>query len=226
MTTTCINPTAISDGDLIRYVDGEAEAAVVDHVRRCPACAREAQSLGRLQAALLARISPTADLEKLRQVYKPDGVRILFVGESPPAGQTFFYKGNSNLCRYTQEAFSAAFGTEYEDAGSFLIHFWRAGCYLDDLCLAPVNHLTKAERRAERKRGVGPLAERMAAMSPRVVVVVMKGIALHVQQAVKRAGLTGVPLRALPFPAMGHQAKYVAGLAQVLRDLRMVGVLG
>jgi hypothetical protein len=39
MTTTCIDPTAISEGDLIRYVDGEAEPAIGDHVRWCPACA-------------------------------------------------------------------------------------------------------------------------------------------------------------------------------------------
>ena len=56
MTTVCIDPSAISDGDLMRYVDGLAEAAVVDHVRRCPACAHEAESLGRLQAALLAKL--------------------------------------------------------------------------------------------------------------------------------------------------------------------------
>ena len=225
MTKTCIDPSAITEGDLIRFVDGEAEDAIVDHVEQCPSCAEEAEALGWLQAALKAKLSPTADPEELRQVYKPDEVRLLLVGESPPAGHTFFYRGDSNLCRHTQEAFSAAFGTEYEDAGSFLVHFWRMGCYLDDLCLVPVNNLSKAERRAERRRGIEPLAERMAEMSPRMVVVVMKGIARHVQQAVKQAGLTGVPLRALPFPAMGHQAKYVEGLARALRDLRTVGVL-
>ena len=109
-----------------------------------------------------AKISPLADLEELRQVYKPERVRVLFLGESPPAGKSFFYLGNSNLCRYTQEAFSAAFGTEYEDAGDFLVHFWRMGCYLDDLCMVPVNNLSNRERRAERRRGVGSLAERMA----------------------------------------------------------------
>jgi hypothetical protein len=32
MTKTCIDPSAITEGDLIRFVDGEAEDAIVDHV--------------------------------------------------------------------------------------------------------------------------------------------------------------------------------------------------
>jgi hypothetical protein len=222
MSRTCIDPSAICEGDLIRYVDGEAEDTIVDHIHRCPACVSEAEALGRLQAALLTKIRT---VEELRQVHRPDKVRVLFIGESPPAGGTFFYRGDSDLCRHTQEAFSAAFGTGFAGAGDFLIHFWRAGCYLDDLCLVPVNHLSKAERRRERKRGVAPLAERIGAMSPGAVVVVMKGIAPQVEQAVKRAGLTRVPLYSLPFPAMGHQGSYMAGLAEALRELQGMGVV-
>lgn len=47
------------------YVDGTADKAVVEHVRRCPACARRAQELAALQAALTARLyrasCPTPD---------------------------------------------------------------------------------------------------------------------------------------------------------------------
>jgi hypothetical protein len=38
-----------------------------------------------------------SSLESLRQSYRPQQVRVLFVGESPPAGGTFFYRANSNL---------------------------------------------------------------------------------------------------------------------------------
>ena len=61
MNETCIDPSAISEGDLMRYIDGEAEETIVDHVRRCPACAREAESLGQLQAALLAKLRPRTE---------------------------------------------------------------------------------------------------------------------------------------------------------------------
>jgi hypothetical protein len=65
VTETCIDPTEINEGDLMAYVDGTADQAVVQHVRRCPACARQAQELARLQATLTARLyrasCPTPD---------------------------------------------------------------------------------------------------------------------------------------------------------------------
>jgi hypothetical protein len=65
VTKTCINPTEINEGDLMAYVDGTADQAVIEHVRRCPACARQAQELAALQATLTARLyrasCPTPD---------------------------------------------------------------------------------------------------------------------------------------------------------------------
>jgi hypothetical protein len=65
VTETCIDPTEINEGDLMAYVDGTADQAVIEHVRRCPACARQAQELARLQATLTARLyrasCPTPD---------------------------------------------------------------------------------------------------------------------------------------------------------------------
>jgi hypothetical protein len=39
--------------------------------------------------------------EVLRGRYRPDVIRVLLVGESPPAGGTFFYAANYNLYRAT-----------------------------------------------------------------------------------------------------------------------------
>jgi hypothetical protein len=65
VTETCINPTEINEGDLMAYVDGTADQAVIEHVHRCPACARQAQELATLQATLTARLyrasCPTPD---------------------------------------------------------------------------------------------------------------------------------------------------------------------
>ena len=52
----CINPGEIQDGDLMAYADGLADEAVAQHVRRCPACARQADELAALQATLTAEL--------------------------------------------------------------------------------------------------------------------------------------------------------------------------
>ena len=65
MTETCIDPTGIKEGDLMAYVDSTADQAVIEHVHRCPACARQAQELAALQATLIAKLyrasCPTSD---------------------------------------------------------------------------------------------------------------------------------------------------------------------
>lgn len=161
--------------------------------------------------------------ERLRRRYRPDEVRVLFVGESPPA-ETFFYRANSKLYDATCEALEAAIpALRRED--DFLAAFQRLGCYLDDLCLVPVNHLDMRdpERLAARERGVAPLARRIKPLDPTVVCVVMKAIVPVVSDAVSRAGLD-VEREALPFPAR-HRPQYVSGLTQLMKAWCRSGVL-
>lgn len=45
MDENCVEPTEIQEGDLMACADGVAEEAVVQHIRRCPACARQVKAL-------------------------------------------------------------------------------------------------------------------------------------------------------------------------------------
>lgn len=159
-------------------------------------------------------------IEEIRLSYKPERVKILFVGESAPAAGTFFYKADS-LCGYTQRAFSQVF----EDAGTkygydFLDYFNAKGCYLDDLCLVPVNAMNKAERKSCWLKGVPLLAKRLAEYKPDVVITILLGIKDYVEEACNRAKLDNVKRFAIPFAGNGNQGRYVAELAEILRELR------
>ncbi len=44
----------------------------------------------------------------LRRRFRPSQIAVLLVGESPPAGDTFFYDGDSNLFCHTWKAFMMA----------------------------------------------------------------------------------------------------------------------
>jgi hypothetical protein len=161
------------------------------------------------------------DLESLRHAYKPARVRWLFIGESPPANGTFFYKADSNLSRYTQQAFSIALERKFADGKEFLDSFKAQGCYLIDLCDHPINHLPESEREEQRRRGATSLPERIAEHLPQASIVVMKAIAKYVQPAIGQAGLADLPCYVLPFPAMGNQKRYVERLVAVLRELNI-----
>jgi len=47
-TARCIDPAALSEDDIDRFVHGEAGEHVADHVERCPVCGDEARDYGAL----------------------------------------------------------------------------------------------------------------------------------------------------------------------------------
>lgn len=168
--------------------------------------------------------------EWLRGCYRPSDVRVLFVGESPPAGGTFFYAADSKLHRATKIAFETGVPDLLIDA-DFLADFKTLGCFLDDLCLGPVNHLKgtpdlKRQRKAAAIRGVDPLARRIRQAEPLAVVVVMKGIAANVCSAMDKAGAGALRMRAFSFPARPqHTEAYITEMSAYLVELRDHGIL-
>src|SRR6266702_7852017 len=165
-------------------------------------------------------VAPRSDTEALRRTFLPERVNVLFVGESPPAGGTFFYRANSLLYEATKEAFHAAV-PDLVRGGGFLDRFRALGCYLDDLCLVPVNHLKLDNRLARTKRfrlreeGEAPLAERMRQYAPKAIVVTAIGIAENVGRAAAGAGFGDLPRPALPFPGRKpHRDRFVLDLTE------------
>jgi hypothetical protein len=156
-------------------------------------------------------------VESKRIEYRPFKVRVLFVGESPPVNGTFFYRGDSNLARYTHEAFTAEFPVGGE-MSRFLTAFRDSGCYLVDLCHEPVNGMPRTRRRIARQAGIPFLGATMREAAPEIIIVVMKAIEGYVARAAAEAALNHVPRHVIPFPAQGHQRQYVDRLTMILRD--------
>ena len=153
--------------------------------------------------------------ERRRRSYRPDDIRVLFIGESPPAGGTFFYDGNSKLYRATKEAFETAIPTLRRE-GEFLTAFQRLGCYLEELAPRPVNGLPEADREQACWEGARPLARRIKPYGPLAVTLVIKRIDRPAREALNRAGLADVPIEKLPFPNRpAHTATYKTDLANL-----------
>ncbi|MBV8632566.1 MAG: hypothetical protein JOZ83_16690 [Silvibacterium sp.] len=165
------------------------------------------------------------NLEELRQQYHPDPIRVLFVGESRPAGGTFFYKGDSGLARYTKQAFQHAYDLPELAMADYLSGFKAAGCYLDDLCLEPVNRMSASGRRAAWKRAVEPMANRLREYSPGLIVPMLRSIESRVRQAAEKAGLLDRMRPALPYPGMGFHSRYITQLSRLLVELREASIL-
>jgi hypothetical protein len=163
--------------------------------------------------------------ERQRRRFRPDDVRVLLVGESPPAGGTFFYDANSKLYRSTKAAFELAIPALRRER-DFLGAFKRLGCYVDDLALRPVNQLPKDEREAACLDGVRPLARRIRASGPLAIAIVIIRIERPVRDAMRRAGMDPTLLKKLPFPGQPqHTERYESELAGVVRTWRRHRIL-
>ncbi len=166
------------------------------------------------------RTGPPPDAESgidaLRDQFRPDRVRWLFIGESSPAGGTHFYRANSNLFRATQEAFAAAVGSVVPSGPAFLHFFRERGCWLIDLADRPVNRLLDEARRDTVGAGRDRLARLVVETRPEQIVVVKASIAADVRDAARSAGFAGLFLE-LPFPVRQWRSEYVRRLADAVR---------
>jgi predicted HTH domain antitoxin len=160
----------------------------------------------------------SSSIADLRQHFKPDKVKTLFVGESSPAGGTHFYLANSNLFRATREAFAAAYADEAVPDGPRFLHWFRdRGCWLIDVADRPVNRLPEAERRLAVAGGASALAEVIRDTAPERIIAVKASIGPVVREAASRAQFAGQIVE-LPFPVRQWRKEYVRRLAAAIRQ--------
>jgi hypothetical protein len=154
--------------------------------------------------------------EHLRRRYRPARVRMLFVGESPPASGGFFYQADSGLYRAIRQTFLSAF-PDLKDA-DFLESFRKLDCYLVDLCGNPVDRLPMKQRRLAWTRGETRLAAMIRRFDPEVIVTVVRSIAPNVERARAQAKWQG-PHLPLPYPGRWktHRDAFEQTLRPVLR---------
>ena len=155
------------------------------------------------------------DTEALRKSYKPIQIKLLFVGESPPASGRFFYQKGA-LTTSTSKAFEKIFDKVFSDTQSFLSFFQLTGCYLEDICLEPVDKLPPKQRTMMLKDSKENFSSRLKEYRPEAIVIVLKRIESHVKKALKKAKIS-CPIYTLPFPGFGYQKSYINKLCEILK---------
>ena len=160
--------------------------------------------------------APAVEAE-LTARYRPETVRVLFVGESSPPGETHFYRGNSPLFRATRDAFEGGLGAPLD--APFLEWFRDLGCWLVDLSDCPFDELPAAEQPAAVDSAIARLAVTLQDLRPERVVVVLRRIAPAVQEAADEAGLLELPIHVLPYPTRQWRLVYVEQLADIVAEI-------
>lgn len=146
-------------------------------------------------------------------------MRLLFVGESPPASGRFFYNSDSGLYRAMREAFQTA--DPSIDNESFLAAFQASGCYLVDLCPEPVDRLDAPSRRAACRAAEESLSRAIARLRPATIATVVRSIERNVLNAAARAGWNGAMIH-LPYP--GRWSRYKDAFVDALVNSREASI--
>ena len=163
-------------------------------------------------------VSASRRRESLRRQYRPERVRILFVGEAPPVSGRFFYQRDSGLYRVLRDTFIAAFPALPKD--EFLEAFRDFGCYLVDLCGQPVDHLSRGKRITICCAGEVRLARTIRTLRPIVIITLVRSIRASVIRAQMMVGWSGMHLE-LPYPGRWkhHRIQFQCQLEPVLKTL-------
>jgi hypothetical protein len=154
--------------------------------------------------------------ERLRRRYRPKRVKILFIGEAPPASTRFFYSANSGLYRAIRHTFVAAL-PQLADK-EFLESFRDQGCYLVDLCGTPVDRFAKQKRMKICEAGEVRLSRAIQQLRPEIIVTVVRSITANVRRAQQLANWNGLHLE-LPYPGRWQhfRLEFERALIPVLR---------
>ena len=156
--------------------------------------------------------------ESLRRSFRPGCLRLLFIGESPPASGRFFYRRDSGLYRAMRDAFRIA--DPLIDDENFLARFQASGCYLIDLCPEPVDDLDAKSRWAACKANEDRLKRTIGRLKPARIATVVRSIEANVLRAASGAGWHGEFMH-LPYPGRwsGYRDAFVNTLAPAIRSL-------
>jgi hypothetical protein len=155
-----------------------------------------------------------AEIALARERYRPQRIKVLFVGESPPSNGKFFYCGGNDLLHHMRSAMGA---TPDGDA-DFLDGFKARGWFLDDLVMKPIDKLPRAERERQCRDARSDLAARIAEYQPRAIVSILPRIRDDVEIAACRAGSKAC-LYPVPFPGWGTQNLFKQEMVRILPQL-------
>jgi hypothetical protein len=165
--------------------------------------------------------------EELRERYRPERLRVLLVGESPPdpgdGERRFFFAPRltyDNLYRGVADAVYGARGdVDIRDKLRVLELLCADGFWLIDAVDSPIDNKSSAARRDSIRVGLPRLVEQCRELAPERGVVICHGVVYEIAApAIRAAGVRLLHDEPLPFPLGNWRQRFVAGLRASLRE--------
>ncbi|MFD1256822.1 hypothetical protein ACFQ3S_08435 [Mucilaginibacter terrae] len=157
----------------------------------------------------------------LKEQYMPNNVEVLFIADGMPVNNRYFYLKNSSMFRAVKDAYTQVFG-DFSSNDEFLKVFKDMGCYFESLTVEPIKYLPLKEQVTAREAGVQPLANKIAQMKPRLIIISLKTIEKYTRKAISLSGVTSVEhIAVTPFPvkSMVNVNNCINGIVAALKTI-------
>jgi hypothetical protein len=158
------------------------------------------------------------DRESVRNSYRPTNIKVLFVGESPPANENAFFYFGGRMAKHMERAFSTCWKRQFASSADFLNFFKQQGCYLDDLSHEPVNTLLWHAKREAVNASIETFSKRLLEFNPEHVIALLKSIETPVLKAVRSANLT-IPVNVVSCPGQGNLVLFRRELSEIFQQI-------
>jgi len=166
--------------------------------------------------------------EELRLKYKPEKIRVLLIGVSPPK-KTFFYKKNSILYHAVFKAFSKVFNVNeinflmfFRDLGFYLVDMFphRCGSKIDELEDEVKENIKLKISTTEHLRHI------LVSEKPKAIIICFNfkrrkytNLREIINKALEQSRLNIQIIKYISFPRGKHFKKTVQELKEILKEL-------
>ena len=99
----------------------------------------------------------------------------------------------------------------------FLNFFKTQNCYLDDICLTPIDNMANNQREQMLQNSVVDFSNRLREYKPKVIIVALRKIIPYATEAISLSGIEATYYQ-IPFAGNGHQNKYITELTAILKE--------
>jgi uracil DNA glycosylase len=146
------------------------------------------------------------DYHKVRAKFEPENVKLVLIGESPPApnekGKSkYFYNPNGSVHESLFEATMKALDIDHGgDKANGLKQFKQRGVLLLDMSYVPVNTHSKKERNEILDRGYDQLVETLSKLPDVPIAIVVQRVYERFFSQLLKASFNVID-REIPFPS-------------------------
>jgi len=163
--------------------------------------------------------------EELRAAYRPQVVRLLLIGESPPdpgdGAKRFFYAPTLSHDNLYRGVAAALYGNEpgFDPSRKLAVldRLRADGVWLIDAVDEPIDKRSMATRRRAITAGLPSLVERVRDASPTIGVIICHSVVYELAApALRKAGRNVLHDVALPFPLGNWRRQFVDGFRAAL----------